>query len=129
MREPSLAFGRGPGRSAGTAGRSERRQRVLAAGADALDGSSLRPGSLSLLLPHCGVLGRLEVLHFLGDRSAEGLAFLSALDHAGAERRHHLGQRGDGLLAEQSADRVGGELRWSHYGTIAALCFRNGAIT
>ena len=74
MREPGLAFGRGPGRSAGTAGRSERRQRVLAAGADALDGSPLRPGSLSLLLPHCGVLGRLEVLHFLGDRSAEGLA-------------------------------------------------------
>ena len=47
---------------------------------------------------------------------------------AGAERRHHLGQRGDGLLAEQGDDRVGGELGWSHYGTIAALCFRNDAV-
>ena len=99
MREPGLAFGRGPGRSAGTAGRSERRQRVLAAGADALDGSPLRPGSLSLLLPHCGVLGRLEVLHFLGDRSAEGLAFLSALDHGS----------GSGCRCDRA--RTGGEAR------------------
>ena len=37
---------------------------------------------------------------------------------AGTERREHLGQRGDGLVAEQGNDRVGGELGWSHCGTI-----------
>ena len=37
---------------------------------------------------------------------------------AGSEGRHDLGQRGDGLLAEQGDDRVGGELGWSHSGTI-----------
>ena len=47
---------------------------------------------------------------------------------AGAEGRHYLGQRGDGLLAEQGVDRVGGERGWSHCGTIADLCFRNYAI-
>ena len=47
---------------------------------------------------------------------------------AGTEGRHHLGQRGDGLLAEQGDDRVGGELGWSHYGTIADTDFRNYAI-
>ena len=48
---------------------------------------------------------------------------------AGAERRHDLGQRGDGLVAEQGDDRVGGELGWSHYGTIAGSHFRIDAIT
>ena len=47
---------------------------------------------------------------------------------AGAERGHHLGQRGDGLVAEQGDDRVGGELGWSHYGTITGFVFRNDAI-
>ena len=47
----------------------------------------------------------------------------------GAERRHDLGQRGDGLVAEQGDDRVGGELGWPHYGTIADLHSRNAAIT
>ena len=47
---------------------------------------------------------------------------------AGTEGRHHLGQRRDGLLAEQGDDRVGGELGWSHYGTIANPVFRNYAI-
>ena len=47
---------------------------------------------------------------------------------AGTEGRHHLGQRGDGLLAEQGDDRVGGELGWSHCGTIADSSFRNYAI-
>ena len=37
---------------------------------------------------------------------------------AGTERRHHLGQRGDGLLAGQGDDRVGREFGWSHYGTV-----------
>ena len=35
-----------------------------------------------------------------------------------AQRRHDLGQRGDGLLAQQRNDHVSGELGWSHYGTI-----------
>ena len=47
---------------------------------------------------------------------------------AGAERGHHVGQRGDGLVAEQGDDRVGGELGWSHYGTITGSHFRNDAI-
>ena len=47
---------------------------------------------------------------------------------AGTEGRHHLGQRGDGLLAEQGDDRVDGELGWSHCGTITDSCFRNYAI-
>ena len=47
---------------------------------------------------------------------------------AGAERGHHVGQRGDGLVAEQGDDRVGGELGWSHYDTIAGSHFRNDAI-
>ena len=47
---------------------------------------------------------------------------------AGTERREHLGQRGDGLIAEQGNDRVGGELGWSHCGTIADPGFRNSAI-
>ena len=46
---------------------------------------------------------------------------------AGTECRDHLGQRGDGLLAEQGNDRVGGELGWSHCGTITDSGFRNGA--
>ena len=46
---------------------------------------------------------------------------------AGTEGRHHLGQRGDGLLAEQGDDRVGGKLGWSHCGTITDIGFRNGA--
>ena len=46
---------------------------------------------------------------------------------AGSEGCHHLGERGDGLLAEQGDDRVGGELGWSHCGTIADHYFRNGA--
>ena len=33
---------------------------------------------------------------------------------AGTEGRDHLGQRGDGLGAEQGNDGVGGELGWSH---------------
>ena len=40
---------------------------------------------------------------------------------AGTEGRHHLGQRGDGLLAEQGDDRVGGKLGWSHCGTITDI--------
>ena len=47
---------------------------------------------------------------------------------AGTEGRHHLGQRRDGLLAKQGDDRVGGELGWSHCGTIADTSFRNYAI-
>ena len=47
---------------------------------------------------------------------------------AGTESRHHLGQRGDGLLAEQGDDRVGGELGWSHCGTIVNPIFLNCAI-
>ena len=47
---------------------------------------------------------------------------------AGAEGGHHLGQRGDGLLAEQGDDRVCGEFGWSHYGTITVDEFRNSAI-
>ena len=38
----------------------------------------------------------------------------------GSERGHDFRQRGDGLLAEQGDDRVGGELGWSHSGTIMA---------
>ena len=52
-----------------------------------------------------------EVLE-LAERGAPG---------AGSERRHDLGQRGDGLLAEQGEDCVGGELGWSHSGTITAI--------
>ena len=48
---------------------------------------------------------------------------------AGAERGADLGERGDGLVAEQVDDRVGGELGWSHYGTIAVSHSRNDAIT
>ena len=48
---------------------------------------------------------------------------------AGPEGRGHLGQRGDSLLAEQGADRVGGECGWSHCGTIMDTCFRNHAIS
>ena len=47
---------------------------------------------------------------------------------AGTEGRHHLGQRRDGLLAKQGDDRVGGELGWSHCGTIADTGFCNHAI-
>ena len=47
---------------------------------------------------------------------------------AGAERGDHLGQRGDGLLAEQGDERVGGELGWSHCGTITCYVSRNDAI-
>ena len=47
---------------------------------------------------------------------------------ARSQCRHHLRQRGDGLLAQQSDDRVDGELGGSHSGTIADLYFRNNAI-
>ena len=47
---------------------------------------------------------------------------------AGTERRDHLGQRGNGLVAEQGNDRVDGELGWSHYGTITDYSFRNSVI-
>ena len=43
---------------------------------------------------------------------------------AGTERRGHLAQRGNGLVAEQGNDRVGGELGWSHCDTIAVSSFR-----
>ena len=57
------------------------------------------------------------------------LAECGAPAGAVAERGHDLGQRGDGLVAEQGDDRVGGELRWPHYGTITDLHFRNDATT
>ena len=41
------------------------------------------------------------------------------------EFRHHLGQRGDGLLDNQGDDRVGREPGWSHCGTITDPGFRN----
>ena len=46
---------------------------------------------------------------------------------AGTEGGHHVGQRGDGLLAEQGDDGVGGELGWSHCDTITDTGFRNHA--
>ena len=46
---------------------------------------------------------------------------------AGTEGGHHVGQGGDGLLAEQGDDGVGGELGWSHCSTITDFRFRNGA--
>ena len=55
------------------------------------------------------------------------LAERGAPADSGAERGHHVGQGGDGLLTEQGDDGVGGELGWSHCGTITALIFRNGA--
>ena len=55
------------------------------------------------------------------------LAERSAPADSGAERGHHVGQGGDGLLTEQGDDGVGGELGWSHCGTIAAVMFRNSA--
>ena len=58
-----------------------------------------------------------EVLE-LAERGAPG---------TGSERRHDLGQRADGLLAEEGDDRVGGELGWSHCGTITVFDSRNGA--
>ena len=47
---------------------------------------------------------------------------------AGAERGHDLDQRGDGLVAEQGDDRVGGKGGWSHCGTITDSYSRNDAI-
>ena len=57
------------------------------------------------------------------------LAERGAPADAGAERDQYVGQRGDGLLSEQGDDGVGGELGWSHSGTIADLAIRNGART
>ena len=55
------------------------------------------------------------------------LAERGAPADAGAERDQYVGQRGDGLLSEQGEDGVGGELGWSHSGTITDLDIRNGA--
>ena len=48
---------------------------------------------------------------------------------SGAEGGHHLGQRGDGLVAEQGDDGIGGERGGSPCGTIAGLNLRNDATT
>ena len=56
------------------------------------------------------------------------LAERGAPADSGAERGHHVGQGGDGLLTEQGDDGVGGELGWSHCGTITAFMFRNSAL-
>ena len=55
------------------------------------------------------------------------LAERGAPADSGAERGHHVGQGGDGLLTEQGDDGVRGELGWSHCGTITAFMFRNSA--
>ena len=55
------------------------------------------------------------------------LAERGAPADSGAESGHHVGQGGDGLLTEQGDDGVGGELGWSHCGTVTDIRFRNGA--
>ena len=55
------------------------------------------------------------------------LAECGAPAGSGAEGGHHLGQRGDDLVAEQGKDGVGGEGGRSHYGTITGLDLRNDA--
>ena len=55
------------------------------------------------------------------------LAERGAPADAGAERDQYVGQRGDGLHSEQGEDGVGGELGWSHSGTITDPDIRNGA--
>ena len=55
------------------------------------------------------------------------LAERGAPADAWAEGGHHVCQGGDGLLAEQGDDGVGGELDGSHCGTITDIRFRNGA--
>ena len=54
------------------------------------------------------------------------LAERGAPADAGAEGGHHVVERGDGLLSEQGDGGVGGELGWSHCGTITDSRFRNG---
>ena len=55
------------------------------------------------------------------------LAERGAPADSGTEGGHHVGQGSDGLLSEQGDDGVGGELGWSHCGTITDYSFRNGA--
>ena len=56
-----------------------------------------------------GVAGAVGEFLELAERGAPGVR---------AERRHHLGQRGDGLLMEQIDERGAGVLGRSHSDTI-----------
>ena len=55
------------------------------------------------------------------------LAERGAPADSGTEGGHHVGQGSDGLLSEQGDDGVGGELGWSHCGSITDYRFRNDA--
>ena len=82
---------------------AERPQPVLVEGDEFLKGVVAAP---------MGVAGAVREFLELAKRGASG---------ARTERRHYLGQRGDGLPAKQVAERSGGVLGRSHGGTITSI--------